>query len=166
MKSLKRILTESRQSSLNRQQDKSAKRSKKEEIEFAKGSAFAFDYSYDGIDFKPSIHAMSRARERRPEFNKGKWKDMHQKIAEFLNIGKKNKDGGYMFYVKSLKQGYIAQVTKHNKLVRIITVYPRKKSQLGAGDNKKRVVLEFLETIEENWEELGIDIENIIEVEI
>ena len=164
MKSFKEYLNESRQYGGNQRNDsnKSAKRSKKEEIEFAKGSAFAFTHNVGDIHFTPSIHAMSRARERRPEFNKAKWKEMHKKVAEYVShMGKKNKlhGGLYLFYVKSLHQGYVASVTDGARNVKIITVFPKKHSSIGVNNNhaEERVVLE-------NFESLGYDVSEINEV--
>jgi len=163
MKSLKNIIDESRQYGGNRYDSKkSAKRSKKEEAEFAKGSEFAFTYDVDDIHFSPSIHAMSRARERRPEFNKSKWKDMHKRVAEYIKRHRKKMHGGlYLFYVKPLHQGYIASVTDNATNVRIVTVFPKNHSSIGVHNNhaEERVVIE-------NFEEMGYDVSQIIEVEL
>jgi len=147
---------ESKQSSMKR-----AKSSIDHEKENASDSSFNFPFKYRDTSFDTSTHAASQAKDRRPEFTKDDWKDLHKKTA--ITIRKEQlKNGWFLFYSKSMEQGYIG-VLKNNKF-KAITVLPKGKHNPQGGNAGGTTELEMMEMINLYNEEFNIIVENLDDI--
>lgn len=118
------------------------KRTKEEEVEFGKDSAFNFVWKNAGVTFEPGVHGPSQAKDRRPEFDKDDWKKLHRKVFWYLKDNK-IKTGTFLFYNEEMQQGYVAALGKGGSEIRIITVLPKGKydPRMGAGKGDTELVI-------------------------
>lgn len=114
------FLDESRQQGGKRQWA----RSKEEEMEIADGAPINVKLKYRGWLIIPTIHAAAQSVDRRAEFELSDWKLLHGKAINALEDKKKKKNGDYLFYSRSQRQGYVVNVNYGRKRMRIITVLP------------------------------------------
>jgi len=129
-------------------------RSKDDEREMALLSTLNKKLMFRGWKFDPSIHASAQAYERRPDFKLDDWKKIHLRTWEKVDAlaEKTAKSGYYLFYSKSLMQGYVTYVDFRNQEVRIVTVLPKGRNK--AKDDTTFVLVEGLGaiTIEAEYE--------------
>ena len=126
-------------------------KSKEEEMELAKIAPLFFKFPYQGWTMFPSIHAAARSYERRPDMEVDDWKKLHRRVADYLQKSTKKQSGEYLFYSKSLQQGYVAVVAYNTKTVKIITVLPRGRSNPDSNTTKiivENKEIELLDIIE------------------
>jgi len=112
-------------------------KSKEEEMELAKIAPLFFKFPYQG--------------ERRPDMEVDDWKKLHRRVADYLQKSTKKQSGEYLFYSKSLQQGYVAVVAYNTKTVKIITVLPRGRSNPDSNTTKiivENKEIELLDIIE------------------
>lgn len=111
------------------------KDSREKEAADAKNSRFPEIYRYPpringradatSIQFNAdSNHPRARAFQRRPEFTERDWQELHRKVYDKIK-SENLKSGLYLFYSKSMQQGYICRYTFGK--VRVITVLPKGK---------------------------------------
>lgn len=118
------------------------KRTKEEEKGVAKDSSIFKSWSSpDGWRFQSSVHAAAQAFDRRPDFKFDDWKTLHSRVAKKLSTFTRWTGNEFVFFSRSLDQGYVAAVDKDSKVVRIITVLPKGKNQPKTGTAK--ILLEF-----------------------
>lgn len=119
------------------------------EREQAKISQFPSFYKKEGWEFIAlGNHAKARAFQRRPEFNEKDWKDLHSKV--FWKIrDDKLKSGVYLFFSKSMQQGYVCRVLREKRQIKIITVLPKgaKNPSMGS-DTQEKTELSIMEGLE------------------
>nr|DAF18166.1 MAG TPA: hypothetical protein [Caudoviricetes sp.] len=140
------------------------------EKEQSKVSEFPDFYKKEGWEFIAlGNHAKARAFQRRPDMTDKDWKSLHSKV--FWKIrDDKLKSGVYLFYSKSMEQGYVCRVLKDKKQVKIITVLPKgaKNPSLGS-DTQEKTQLAVMEGAEYSTEmvllESGITQYEFIELE-
>lgn len=97
--------------------------------------------SPEGWKIVSSVHAAAQAFDRRPEFKFDDWKKLHGRVAKKLESFTRWTGNEFVFFSRSLDQGYVAAVDKDSKSVKIITVLPKGKNQPKAGTAK--ILLEF-----------------------
>ena len=126
------------------------KRTKAEEEEYAKDSAFNFVFKYQSVTFDPSIHSASQARDRRPEFSKEDWKKLHRKVFWYMKDNKV-KGGVFLFYNQEMEQGYVAAVKSGGRIVKIVTVLPRGADNplMGSKGTTEYALVEFRQALTE-----------------
>lgn len=110
---------------LSESMQQSAKRSKEDEVSIAKQSPIFQKTSYQGWSFDVSVHAAAQAYDRRPDLEFDDWKKLHRNAVTGLMKDKSAKTGDYIFFSKSLDQGYVAHVDVKRKAFKIITVLPK-----------------------------------------
>lgn len=140
------------------------------EKEQSKVSEFPDFYKKEGWEFIAlGNHAKARAFQRRPDMTDKDWKSLHSKV--FWKIrDDKLKSGVYLFYSKSMEQGYVCRVLKDKKQVKIITVLPKgaKNPSLGS-DTQEKTKLAMMEGFEYSTEiillESGITEYTIIDLD-
>lgn len=124
----------------------SGKRTKDEEMAVAVQSAIYKKTQYQGYDIVPSVHAAAQAFDRRPDFTFDDWKKIHRSAIDVFN---KNKvDGDYIFFSKSLDQGYVANMSGRSKTMRIITVLPKGRKNPMPGTKQVMVESKLIDIIE------------------
>jgi hypothetical protein len=141
--------------------DEPGKRSKAEENKIAYMSYFNFPYRFRDIKFAPSIHASAQAYDRRGEFRKSDWVELHKKTAKKIQSNKLT-SGWFLFYSESMKQGYIG-VLKKNKFT-IVTVLPKGKNNPLGGKSGSGTTLELMEILNKYSD--SIIIESISDINI
>ena len=121
-------------------------RSKDEEREIAAISSFNKKLSFRGWTFNPTIHASAQAHDRRSDYTLNHWKQLHLRVWEKVDelATKNGKSGDYLFYSKSLEQGYVAAVDFRKKEIRIVTVLPK-----GRNKAKDGTTFKMMEGLEE-----------------
>lgn len=140
------------------------------EREQSKISQFPDFYKKEGWEFIAlGNHAKARAFQRRPDLTDKDWKTLHSKV--FWKIrDDKLKSGVYLFYSKSMEQGYVCRVLKEKKQVKIITVLPKgaKNPSMGS-DTQEKTKLAMMEGFEYSTEimllESGITEYTIIDLD-
>ena len=115
-------------------------RTKQEEVEISKISPIFFVFKYQSWTIQPSIHSAAQAYDRRPGFEEDDWKSLHRKVVKHLNQERMKKNGDYLFYSKSMQQGYVCMVSYSNKMIKLITVIPKGRSR--PKDRTTKVVVE------------------------
>jgi hypothetical protein len=124
---------------------------KEYEIKNAEISAFDnFTDRKNNIEIRATTHAKSQAKDRRPEFTKSDWEDLHKKTVKLIDDEGLYDDGWKLFYSKSMKQGYISRLSfngRNNKLtVTVITVLPKGKNNPKGGNSGGTTELELMES--------------------
>jgi hypothetical protein len=123
-------------------------RSKSEEMEIAKQSPIYKKATYNGWKIDVSVHAAAQAFDRRPDFEYDDWMKLHQRAID--SFSKNKVDGEYIYFSKSLDQGYVVAMSGRAKSMRIITVLPKGRSNPKPGTKQmmvEGVEIEILETI-------------------
>lgn len=140
------------------------------EKEQSKVSEFPDFYKKEGWEFIAlGNHAKARAFQRRPDLTDKDWKSLHSKV--FWKIrDDKLKSGVYLFYSKSMEQGYVCRVLKEKKQVKIITVLPKGAKNPSVGsDTQEKTKLAMMEGFEYSTEimllESGITEYTIIDLD-
>lgn len=149
------------------------KRTRTEEIEWGKDSAFNFKFVHQGVAFVPSIHSASQAKDRRPDLSESDWKKLHRKAYWYIHDNNV-KHGVFLFYSKELQQGYIAQVrpsrgtdgVSASKVVAVITVLPKGKHNPMGGNNPGQTELAMMEEIQLAFADQGILFESIETIKV
>lgn len=108
---------------------------KSTEIKNFNGSNFKKTHILNGWTVRPTIHAASQAKERRPDHTENDWFNLHSKMINHIVVND-TPSGDHAFYSKSTRQGYIASVNNANKNINIITVLPAGHSRTKAGTDK------------------------------
>jgi hypothetical protein len=127
MKSVKNILIESSQMDRFARARK-PKRSKEEEKRVAlSDSEIYFRHKINGWLFKATIHAAAQEYDRRPDMLEADWKDFHKRVYDKIEKMKPI-DGEFIFFSKKWQQAYVASVDFSKKIVRVITVLPKGRS--------------------------------------
>lgn len=112
------------------------KRTKSEEESHGSDSAINKTLKYRDWTFKPTTHAASQAKDRRPEFSLDDWKKMHAKVHDHVYNDQNKTNGEHLFHSKSQDQSYVANVDHKNKEIRVITVLPKGKHNPKEGTKK------------------------------
>ncbi len=141
--------------------DGSGKRTKSEENKIAYMSYFNFPYRFRDINFMPSIHASAQASDRRQDFRKSDWVELHKKTAKKIQ-SEKLTSGWFLFYSESMQQGYIG-VLKNNKFT-IVTVLPKGKNNPLGGKNGTSTTLELMEIFNKYSD--GVMLESLTDISI
>lgn len=125
------------------------------------------------IRITASTHAKSQAKDRRPEYTKVDWEQLHKKVAQKIDDNGLYDDAWILFYSKSMKQGYICvlkYIDRRGLLdVRVITVLPKGKNNPQGGNSGGTTVLELMESANNNIVELSestVLLENIEDVKV
>lgn len=119
------------------------KMSKHDEVGLASKSSLHKETTYRGWKITPSIHASSRAHQRRPEFSFHDWKHIHRNVVHSLEK-EPVKTGYHMVYSHSKSQGYVAHINPKKKQISIVTTLPKGKSHPGREGTGSMYVEEFL----------------------
>ena len=111
------------------------------------------------IKIDASVHASSQAKDRRPEFSKSDWIDLHKKTCAKIDEDGLYDDGWKLFYSKSMQQGYICMMKyiagKDLLNIKVVTVLPKGKNNPQGGNNGGQTELELME-MEINIDEIEI----------
>lgn len=111
---------------------------KSSEIKNFNNSSLKTTHDISGWKVKPSVHSGSQALDRRPDHTQEDWKKMHTRVVD--HIIKHNVPAGeHVFYSKSTRQGYVADVIHKSKKISIVTVLPPGHSRAG-GDTGKHII--------------------------
>lgn len=131
MKTFEQFITESEQFTYKSPNKRTpGKMSKHDEVGLATKSSLHKETSYRGWKITPSIHASSRAHQRRPEFSFHDWKHIHRNAVHGIEKNPVN-TGYHMIYSHSKSQGYVAHVNPKKKQISIVTTLPKGKSHPG-----------------------------------
>ena len=112
------------------------KRTKDDETANGADSSINKVLKYRDWTFKPTTHAASQAKDRRPEFSLDDWKKMHAKVHAHVTSDTSKTNGEHLFHSKSADQSYVANVDHKNKEIRVITVLPKGKHNPKEGTKK------------------------------
>lgn len=155
-------ITESKQMQRDAAKRNTGKRTKEEEIAWAKQSEFNFKFELEGYSIIPSVHSASQARDRRPDFGKSEWKRLHRKTLWYVKDNKIS-NGTFLFYNEEMQQGYIANVRQ--KTINVITVLPKGKYNPMGGKMPGKTDLALVEEIKQALLESGVICENLQVIE-
>lgn len=116
------------------------KYSKYEEKQLAEKSSLNKKLMFRDWLINPTIHACAQAHLRRPDFDINDWKIIHSRMMAYIinNVGQIK--GDYVFFSKSLNQGYVVEIINSKKRINIVTVLPKGRSQ--PKNNTEKVIIE------------------------
>lgn len=111
------------------------KRSQEQERENSKVSEFRHPHNIGGWRVESGDHANSQAHDRRPQYKKDNWAQLHSKVVNHI---KKNNiaAGEHIFYSGIERQGYVARIDPNKKKIKVITVLPVGSSRAKEGTDK------------------------------
>ena len=117
---------------------------KTKELELAKQSSIFKTLKFRDWTIIPTAHSGAQALMRVPEYDLDDWKLIHLRMMDHI-LNNTIASGHYLFYSKSLEQGYVVDINVDNKKIKIVTILPKRRNNPKPGTEKILVENQYID---------------------